>query len=90
LKRYNQKRDEENKKIIRQEIEKQNNRKEKYINLSKHLTDTEQTQVSTSDPDSRQMRKPHSIKVKKLRLPSTFSRPLLLFFFFAADSSFIF
>ena len=47
--------DEENKKIIQQEIEKQNNRKEKYINLSKHLADSEQTQVSTSDPDSRQM-----------------------------------
>jgi transposase len=47
--------DEENKKIIRQEIEKQNSRKEKYNALSKQLTDTEQTQVSTSDPDSRQM-----------------------------------
>src|SRR5215207_1567423 len=47
--------DEENKKIIQQEIEKQNSRKDKYITLSKHLTDTEQTQVSTSDPDSRQM-----------------------------------
>jgi transposase len=47
--------DEENKKIILEEIEKQNSRKEKYINLSKHLTDTEQTQISTSDPDSRQM-----------------------------------
>ncbi len=47
--------DDENKKIIQQEIEKQNSRKEKYNTLSKHLIDTEQTQVSTSDPDSRQM-----------------------------------
>lgn len=47
--------DEENKKIIREEIEKQNSRKEKYNALSKQLTDTEQKQVSTSDPDSRQM-----------------------------------
>jgi len=47
--------DEENKKIIQQEIEKQNSRKEKYNTLSKQLMETEQTQVSTSDPDSRQM-----------------------------------
>lgn len=47
--------DEENKKIIQQEIEKQNNRKDKYNDLSRHLIQKEQTQVSTSDPDSRQM-----------------------------------
>ena len=47
--------DEKNKQIIQEQIGKQNSRKEKYLNLSKHLTDTEQTQVSTSDPDSRQM-----------------------------------
>src|SRR5215203_1264399 len=41
--------DEVNAKIILQEIEKQNNRKQKYIDLSKQLTDTDQTQVSTSD-----------------------------------------
>jgi transposase len=47
--------DDENKKIIQQEIEKQNSRKENYLDLSKHLNESEQTQVSTSDPDSRQM-----------------------------------
>jgi len=47
--------DEENKKIIEEQIQKQNSRKEKYNTLSKRLIDTEQTQVSTSDPDSRQM-----------------------------------
>lgn len=47
--------DEENKKIIEEQIEKQNTRKDKYNALSKQLIDTEQTQVSTSDPDSRQM-----------------------------------
>lgn len=47
--------DEENKKIILEEIEKQNRRKENYLDLSKQLNESEQTQVSTSDPDSRQM-----------------------------------
>lgn len=47
--------DEENKQIIQEQIEKQNDRKEKYLDLSKQLIDTEETQVSTSDPDSRQM-----------------------------------
>jgi transposase len=47
--------DEENKKIIQQEIEKQNNRKDKYNALSQQLTESGQTQVSSSDPDSRQM-----------------------------------
>lgn len=47
--------DEENKKIIKEQIEKQNSRKDKYNALSKQLTDTGQTQVSTADPDSRQM-----------------------------------
>jgi transposase len=47
--------DDENRKTIQQEIEKQNSRKEKYNALSKHLIEKEQTQVSTSDPDSRQM-----------------------------------
>lgn len=47
--------DEENKKIIQQEIEKQNNRKDKYNTLSSQLLQTGDTQISTSDPDSRQM-----------------------------------
>ena len=47
--------DEENKKTIREEIQKQNTRKERYNALSKQLIEKEQTQVSTSDPDSRQM-----------------------------------
>lgn len=58
LEEYNQalqQADEDNKKIIEAQIQKQNDRKEKYNALSRQLTDTEQTQVSTSDPDSRQM-----------------------------------
>ncbi len=47
--------DDENKKIIEEQIEKQNKRKGKYIHLSKQLASTEQRQVTTSDPDSRQM-----------------------------------
>lgn len=47
--------DEDNKKIIQQEIDKQNNRKDKYNKLSGQIIETGQTQVSTSDPDSRQM-----------------------------------
>jgi transposase len=58
LEEYNQalqEADEDNKKIIQEQIQKQNSRKDKYNNLSKQLIDTEQTQVSASDPDSRQM-----------------------------------
>jgi len=47
--------DEENKKIIEEQIQKQNERKQKYLDLSNQLNQSEQTQVSTSDPDSRQM-----------------------------------
>ena len=47
--------DGENKEIIKQAIEKQNNRKEFYNNLTEQLNQSGQTQVSTSDPDSRQM-----------------------------------
>jgi transposase len=47
--------DEENKKIIEQQIQKQNTRKDKYNALSKQLMEKEETQISTSDPDSRQM-----------------------------------
>lgn len=47
--------DDDNKQVIQQQIEKQNSRKENYLHLSEQLTNTEETQVSTSDPDSRQM-----------------------------------
>ena len=47
--------DEGNKKIINEEIQKQNNRKDFYNNLSDQLEQTGATQISTSDPDSRQM-----------------------------------
>lgn len=47
--------DEDNKKIIEEQIQKQNDRKDKYNTLSKQLQDNAETQVSTSDPDSRQM-----------------------------------
>jgi len=47
--------DEDNKKIIQQQIENQNQRKDKYNALSKQLMESGETQVSTSDPDSRQM-----------------------------------
>ena len=47
--------DDDNKKIIQQEIDKQNSRKDKYNTLSEQIMETGQTQVSTSDPDSRQM-----------------------------------
>ncbi len=47
--------DNENKKIIKAEIEKQNTRKDFYNNLTEQLNQSSQTQISTSDPDSRQM-----------------------------------
>jgi transposase len=47
--------DDENKKVIQEHIQKQNSRKDKYNSLSKQLIEKEETQVSTSDPDSRQM-----------------------------------
>jgi hypothetical protein len=47
--------DGDNKEIIKEQIAKQNNRKEKYLELSRQLVEREETQVSTSDPDSRQM-----------------------------------
>lgn len=47
--------DDDNKKIIQQEIDKQSNRKDKYNKLSEQIIETGQTQISTSDPDSRQM-----------------------------------
>lgn len=47
--------DEDNKKIITAEIQKQNNRKEFYNNLTNQLQENGDTQISVSDPDSRQM-----------------------------------
>lgn len=47
--------DEDNKKIINEEIQKQTNRKDFYNNLSNQLQENNTTQISTSDPDSRQM-----------------------------------
>ncbi|MBA4140160.1 MAG: IS1182 family transposase [Segetibacter sp.] len=58
LEEYNnvlQQADGENKEIIKQAIEKQNTRKEFYNNLTEQLNQSGETQVSTSDPDSRQM-----------------------------------
>lgn len=46
---------EENIEKIKGEIEKQNNRKANYEQLEKQLEQTGQTQISTSDPESRQM-----------------------------------
>ncbi len=47
--------DDDNKKIIQQQIDKQNNRKDNYNKLSGQIMESGQTQISTSDPDSRQM-----------------------------------
>lgn len=47
--------DNENKEIIQAEIGKQNNRKDFYNSLSKELDQNGDTQISTTDPDSRQM-----------------------------------
>ena len=47
--------DEDNKKIIEQQIEKQNSRKEFYNDLTNQLKETGEVQISTSDPDSRQL-----------------------------------
>jgi len=47
--------DDQNKIIINQEIDKQNERKIFYNDLSKQLEETEETQISLSDSESRQM-----------------------------------
>ena len=47
--------DQDNKKIIEKAIEQQNKRKDFYNDLTQQLEETGQTQISTSDPDSRQM-----------------------------------
>jgi len=44
-----------NKEQLEQEINKQNDRKTEYKKLEKQLNDTGEPQISTSDPDSRQM-----------------------------------
>ena len=58
LKEYNQalaENDGDSKEQIKKEIEKQNQRKEGYKRIEKQLKETGQAQVSSSDPDSRQM-----------------------------------
>jgi transposase len=45
----------ENKKVIQQHIDIQNKRKDFYNNLTQQLEESGETQISTSDPDSRQM-----------------------------------
>jgi transposase len=47
--------DEEKKKEIQQQIEKQNGRKDKYNGLSEQLHQSGEAQISTSDPESRQL-----------------------------------
>jgi transposase len=44
-----------NKQIIEEEIKRQNDRKDNYENMDRHLTNSGEPQISTSDPDSRQM-----------------------------------
>ncbi len=46
---------EENRKVIQEKMEKQNQRKEKYNRLSEQLLESGEPQISTSDPDSRQL-----------------------------------
>ncbi len=47
--------DEDNKQQIKQEIEKHNRRKENYQQIEKQLKETGEVQLSTSDPESRQL-----------------------------------
>ena len=47
--------DQDTKEITQKEINKQNERKKKYQDLQRKLDDTGEVQISTSDPDSRQM-----------------------------------
>src|ERR1051325_2040668 len=46
---------EENRKVIQEQIQKQNQRKDKYNKLSEQLEQSGEPQISTSDPDSRQL-----------------------------------
>jgi len=47
--------DEDNKQIIEDEIKKQNDRKDNYENMDRQLTHSGDSQISSSDPDSRQL-----------------------------------
>jgi len=47
--------DEDEKEQIKNDIDKQNQRKDKYRKMEKQLKETGEVQISTSDPDSRQM-----------------------------------
>ncbi len=47
--------DEQSKQIIEEELKKQNDRKDNYENMDRQLTNSGEPQISTSDPDSRQM-----------------------------------
>jgi transposase len=47
--------DEDNKKIIEEEIKKHNGRKDNYGNMQRMLDETGAPQISTSDPESRQL-----------------------------------
>ncbi len=58
LNEYNKKlsqADEDKKEQIRQEIEKQNRHKDKYKQLEKQLKESQENQISTTDPESRHM-----------------------------------
>lgn len=47
--------DEENKKVLEQKIQTQNDRKQEYETLQQSLKEGEELQISTSDPDSRKL-----------------------------------
>jgi transposase len=47
--------DQQHKNVIETNIEKQNTRKDKYQELSRQLTESGEPQISTSDPESRQL-----------------------------------
>ncbi|MBW2252855.1 MAG: transposase [Deltaproteobacteria bacterium] len=47
--------DGDNKQLIQEEIEKQQNRKDQYKDMEKQLKESGESQISTSDPESRQM-----------------------------------
>lgn len=47
--------DNENEQVLKQQIETQQQRKQTYENIQKQLVESGETQVSTSDPESRQM-----------------------------------
>jgi hypothetical protein len=58
LKEYNDylvQNDGDNKNLIKQNIEKQKQRKQKYVKIKEQLNESGQSQISTSDPDSRHL-----------------------------------